>query len=475
MSEVSEVDCDVYQAIAGVLDRDEFDLATIKKRLKLTGLPPEFDTHHKLNVAITSAIGAYSLTVEKWWHAITGQHQSINIDYMQAAAALNPGYFQRQSGYLLPSLSLSTELKSDFYRTLDDRWFFPLGSFSHLRDGVLRVLDSANTPEALAAAISKWKAIDLEGEFAKEGLAGVFARTTEEWRKHPQGSLLAAKPVIEIEKIADSDAEGPRGDISRPLQGVRVLDFGHVIAGPVVARTLAEQGAEILRISPPKRQDPFRQTIDTNIGKHSAFADLNEPLDYKKVMHLIGGADVVVQSWRPGSLSGRGLGAEEAATIRPGVIYVSVSAYGDEGPWAKRGGFEQLGQVASGIAVDEGAPNNPRLVPTYLLNDYLAGYLGATGAMLALLRRAKEGGSYHVKVSLTRSSMWTQDLGLITPKEHIKGQHFATNLNPIMEERNSAYGVLKQLPPVAQFSHTSPYWTLPPAPNGAHALAWLKR
>ncbi len=287
--------------------------------------------------------------------------------------------------------------------------------------------------------------------------------------------MLSARPVIQIEKIAESDIEAPRSGASRPLEGLRVLDLGHVIAGPTVARTLAEQGAETLRISPPQRQDPLRQTIDTNIGKRSAFADLNDPLDHKKVIQLVGGADVIVQSWRQGSLSDRGLGPEAAAAIRPGVIYVSVSAYGDEGPWATRGGFEQLGQVASGITLDEGDADHPRLVPTYLLNDYLTGYLGATGVMLALLRRAKEGGSYHVKVSLTRSSMWTQDLGLITPSESVKGQHFAANLKPILEQRESAFGILDQLPPVAQFSHTSPYWTLPPAPNGAHAPVWLPR
>ncbi|ARP83021.1 hypothetical protein CAL12_20840 [Bordetella genomosp. 8] len=442
-------------------------------RLRFHGDAPVFDTPHALTLSAGAAIGAYALTVEKWWQLATGQRQTVAIDWMQAAASLNPGHFQTQNGYSLPALSLLTELKADFYRTADQRWFFPIGSYPHLRDGVLELLDCANTPAALGRAIGRWKADDLETAFEEKRLPGVYARSTEEWLRHPQGALLARQPVIEITRIADSEPEAPRPG-ARPLSALRVLDLGHVIAGPVVARSLAEQGAEVLRITPPMNQDPFRQTIDTNIGKRSAFLDLTQAADLRRARELIGGADVVVQSWRPGTLARRGVGAEEAAAIRPGVIYVSVSAFGDSGPWAERGGFEQLGQTVTGIAISEGvAGGKPRVVPTYLLNDYLTGYLGAAGVMLALMRRAAEGGSYHVKVSLTRTSMWVQSLGLETehrPRE--ERRHFAEGLLPLLETRTSAYGVLQQLPPVAQLSRTRAYWELPPAPNGAHPAAW---
>ncbi|OZI19833.1 hypothetical protein CAL26_19910 [Bordetella genomosp. 9] len=442
-------------------------------RLRFHGDAPAFDTPHALTLSAGAAIGAYALTVEKWWHLATGQRQTVAIDWMQAAASLNPGHFQTQNGYSLPALSLLTELKADFYRTADQRWFFPIGSYPHLRDGVLELLDCANTPAALGRAIGRWKADDLETAFEEKRLPGVYARGTDEWLRHAQGALLARQPVIEITRIADSEPEPARPG-ARPLSGLRVLDLGHVIAGPVVARSLAEQGAEVLRITPPMNQDPFRQTIDTNIGKRSAFLDLTQAADLRRARELIGGADVVVQSWRPGTLARRGVGAEDAAAIRPGVIYVSVSAFGDSGPWAERGGFEQLGQTVTGIAISEGvAGGKPRVVPTYLLNDYLTGYLGAAGVMLALMRRAVEGGSYHVKVSLTRTSMWVQSLGLEaghTAREDRR--HFAEGLLPLLDTRPSAYGVLQQLPPVAQFSRTRAHWTLPPAPNGAHPAAW---
>ncbi|GAA5234985.1 CoA transferase [Verticiella sediminum] len=441
-------------------------------RLRLHGSAQEFDSPHKLVLASASAVGAFALGVEQYWRLAGGPGQSIGIDWMQAASGLNPGHFQTQSGYALPALSLLTELKADFYETADGRWFFPIGSYPHLRDGVLELLDCANTQTALAAGIGRWRADDLEQAFAERKLPGVYARSQQEWLAHPQGSLLAQVPPISLEKIGDSAPEPPRL-LERPLQALRVLDMGHVIAGPVVARTLAEHGADVLRIGAPTNQDPFRQTVDTNIGKRSAFLDLDVPLDHAKVRELMTGADVIVQSWRPGSLERRGLGAADAAALRPGVIYVSVSAFGDEGAWRERGGFEQLGQAVSGVTVREAVGGRPRVVPTYLLNDYLSGYLGAAGVMQALMRRATEGGSYHVRVSLARTSMWVQDLGLL-PFDAGRGErrHFADGLRPVLQTRESAYGPLRQLPPIAQFSHTPARWDLPPAPNGAHAPAW---
>ncbi|WP_144634261.1 CoA transferase [Bordetella genomosp. 13] len=464
---------DAYQAIADILGAQAPWDEPPSQRLRFYGRAPAFDSPHRLTLSAGAAIGAYALAVEKWWHLATGQRQNVGIDWMQAACSLNPGHFQTQSGYGLPALSLLTELKADFYRTADDRWFFPIGSYPHLRDGVLDLLDCANNPTALARGIARWEGDALEAAFEERRLPGVYARTTEEWLAHPQGELLAQLPVVEVIKIADGDPE-PAQALNRPLDGLRVLDLGHVIAGPVVARSLAEHGAEVLRVAPPAMQDPFRQTVDTNIGKRSAFLDLEREEDRLRARELISGADVVVQSWRPGSLARRGFGPEDAVALRPGVVYVSVTAFGDTGPWARRGGFEQLGQVASGIAMAEAAGGRPRVVPTYLLNDYLTGYLGATGAMLALIRRATEGGSYHVKVSLTQTSMWVQRLGLdagFAPRE--ARRHFADGLAPLLETRPSAYGPLQQLPPVAQFSRTRAHWNLPPAPNGAHAPAWL--
>ena len=462
----------VYTTIASILGDCSLDEHP-SARLRLHGNVPVFYSRHKLTVSAASAIGSYALAVEKWWHLATGRHQSVAIGWMQAAASLNPGQFQKQNGYALPALDMVTELRAGFYRTQDGKWFYATGSYPHLRDGVLDLLQCANTSVALGKSIEKWSAQALEDAFGERKLTGNFARTRQEWAQHPQGMLLSRSPLVEVERIGDSDAEVPVL-LKRPLDRLRVLDMGHVLAGPVVARTLAEHGADVLRLTDPMNQDAFRQTVDSNIGKRSAFIDLNRAVDLQRTRELLSSADVLVQSWRKGSLAAKGLGPQDAARIRPGIIYVSVTAFGDEGPWATRGGFEQLGQVVSGIAIDEGGADCPRLVVTTLLNDYLTGYLGAAGVMLALIKRATVGGSYHVKVSLARTSMWVQSLGLVDlPDLKIEDRHFARFLDPVLESRDSAYGKLEQLPPVAQFSRTPPRWALPPAPNGAHVAGWM--
>jgi hypothetical protein len=473
MSPTTTLAAEARQAVSDLARPHETLDADAADRLRFFGAVPAFDTPHKLTLAAASAVGVYALGIEQWWRIAANQAQTIGIDWMQAACSLNPGHFQTQSGYALPALSLLTELKADFYQTADGRWFFPIGSYPHLRDGVLELLQCANTVEALGAAIGRREAGELEEAFARRKLPGIYARSRQEWLSHPQGALLGRLPPIQIEKIADAAPEAPRAR-TRPLDGLRVLDLGHVIAGPVIARSLAEHGADVLRVTSPTMQDPFRQTVDTNIGKRSAFLDLDRDADAQKARALVSGADVVVQSWRPGSMARRGLGPQEAAHIRPGVIYVSVSCFGDTGPWGERGGFEQLGQAISGIAMTEGGSGKPRVVPTYLLNDYLTGYLGAAGVMMALIRRAREGGSYHVKVSLARTSMWVQELGVDAGFDASRPRrHFAEELAPVLETRQSAYGPLQQLPPVAQFSRTRAAWVLPPAPNGAHAPQWL--
>src|SRR3546814_3921295 len=132
-------------------------------------------------------MGAYALATERWWQLAPGQRQDIAIDWMQAASSLNPGHFQKQSGYVLPALSLLTELKADFYQTADGRWFFPIGSYPHLRDGVLDLLQCPNNGAALGAAISRWNSLELEDAFAAPKLPGAFARSEQEWLAHPPG------------------------------------------------------------------------------------------------------------------------------------------------------------------------------------------------------------------------------------------------------------------------------------------------
>jgi hypothetical protein len=302
-------------------------------------------------------------------------------------------------------------------------------------------------------------------------MVGVIARPRDEWRQHPQGEWLAARPVIEIEKIGESAPE-PFQPASRPLSGIRVLDMTHVLAGPASTRTLAEQGAEVLHISALHQMDTPRVGIDTGLGKRQAFLDIDRPDQLARLKALAAGADVFVQSWRPGSLDKRGLSPVELAAARPGLIYVSVSCYGSGGPWRSRAGYEPCGQTACGLVIDDGSPEKPRLAAVRTLNDYLTAYLAAAGALGALIRRAREGGSYHVKVSLTRSSMWVQDLGQLPPARWPETPPPLRARPEHLMAMDSSFGRLVFPAPITQYSLTPAYWSRPPEPYGASLPSW---
>ena len=437
--------------------------------VRFTGTTPALDTPHRITAAGAASIAAVAACAARRWSQHRRSKQTITIDAVQATCALEPSHFQTQHGHRVPQSSHSRELKSGFYQTADNKWFMPSGSYPHLRDATLEMLDCPNTSAAIAAAISRRTGDELEQACAERAIPGVYARSREAWLRHPQGIALAHAPVITIEKVGESRPEVARPD-RRPLDDLRVLDASHVVAGPVAARTLGAFGAQVLRISSPHQPDPIPQILDTGIGKRNAYLDLRDTADRDTLAKLARSTDVFVQSWRPSALDALGCSVADLARIRPGIIYVSINAFGFTGPWANRKGFDQMSQTATGIASGQGRGGKPALVPTRLLNDYLTAYLAAAGVMEALARRAIEGGSYHVQLSLARTSMWVQELGINEPAGPL--QRF-DDLSPVMQTSVSPFGKLGQLGPVAVLSETPMYWDQGSAPLGAHEAIWL--
>lgn len=434
----------------------------------ITGEVPPFDTRHRIVEASAISLAAYAIAVDCFWQENRGRAQKLSLDMLQAAAAIYPVRYQKQNGYPMPLIP-GAELAQDFFPTRDGRWFYPVASYPHLRNRTLEILDCANTRPALGRAIAGRNADDLEALFAAHRIPAAYVRTRSEWRVHPQGQILAGIPAVQVRQIGAAAYARPASTPSRPFAGLRVLDFSHVIAGPVAARTLAEHGADVLRISAPHQPDPLIQIMDTGIGKRTAFLDIRNAADLNRLKQLCKDADVFVDSWRPGVLEKYGLTPERLSEIQPNLIYVTINTFGPEGPWADRGGFEQIGQLVSGICHTEGRGGRPRLVPTHFLNDYLTGYLAAAGVVAALTRRVRHGGSYHVAASLTQTSMWVQSLGEVEP-ESITINPF--EIAPMLERRTSPFGMLEQLPPVVEFSETPARWDLPPHPLGAHLPVW---
>jgi crotonobetainyl-CoA:carnitine CoA-transferase CaiB-like acyl-CoA transferase len=250
-----------------------------------------------------------------------------------------------------------------------------------------------------------------------------------------------------------------------------------VLAGPVASRVLAEQGADVIHVSAAHQPDGALIDIDTGLGKRTTFIDLDQAADCQRLRELIASADVFLHSWRPGVLERRGLSVQELQELRPGLVYAALSCYGHEGPWASRGGYEPLGQAVSGLAIAEGSAQAPKLVSTFTLNDYLTAYLAAAGVSAALLRRAREGGAYEVHASLTRTSMWVQELGQLDASlwpDASKGVAALPPLNPRwLQETASVFGTLTHPRPIAQYEKTPAFWALPPLPVGASPAEWL--
>ena len=175
---------------------------------------------------------------------------------------------------------------------------------------------------------------------------------------------------------------------ARPLEGLRVLDLTRILAGPVAGRTLAAFGADVMLVNSPKLPN-ISAIADTSRGKRSALADLHEPADRAALVAALQGAHVMLQAYRPGGLAALGFGAEQAAALRPGIVHVSLSAYGRTGPWAQRRGFDSLVQTATGINDAEGTAfgaGRPRALPMQIL-DMASAFLLAFGAEAALLRQ----------------------------------------------------------------------------------------
>jgi crotonobetainyl-CoA:carnitine CoA-transferase CaiB-like acyl-CoA transferase len=192
-----------------------------------------------------------------------------------------------------------------------------------------------------------------------------------------------------------------------------VLDLTRVIAGPIAGRFLAAYGAQVLRLDAPAAEDSPVLIADTTVGKRSALVDLRTADGRAQFELLVASSDVVLCAYRPGALDTLGYGPLQLAALRPGLVVGSLSAYGEDGPWGGRRGFDSLVQMATGIA-DEGrraaGADKPKPLPVQLL-DHATGYLLAAGVLTALCRRHGEGGAWQVRVALARTAQWLLDLG----------------------------------------------------------------
>ena len=427
-------------------------------------MPSDF----RIGTAAAAVIAATGLAASEVWRLRTGRAQPVAVDVRAAVAAFRSERYLRVNG--APASDGHSPLFG-FYPTADDRWVQIHANLPHHRAGHIMFFGCEETRESMAAAVARWKAQDLEDALAGAGLPAGMVRAREEWLAHPHARAVAELPLLEIVRIGDSPPE-PFGAGDRPLSGVRVLDLTRVIAGPENGRTMASHGADVLLVTSPHLPSLPSHVIDFGFGKRSASLDLRRSADADRLRALIARADVFSQSYRPGALARLGFSPEDVARLRPGIVFVTLSAYSHAGPWRERRGFETLIQSVSGLAHEQGfggGLGRPHHLPAQVV-DHATGYLGALGALLALARRAREGGSYLVRVSLVQTGRWVDALGRV-PGRHVADQTLA-DVGDLLAPCESDFGRLVHVVPAGRLSETPAFWARPPAPAGTHEPAW---
>jgi crotonobetainyl-CoA:carnitine CoA-transferase CaiB-like acyl-CoA transferase len=257
---------------------------------------------------------------------------------------------------------------------------------------------------------------------------------------------------------------------------LRVLDLSRVIAGPVAGRTLAVHGADVMLVTGPDLPAIPWLTIDTGRGKLSTSIELKSEQGRATLRALLAEADIFSQGYRPRAIAALGFAPEDAAKMAPGIVYVSLSAYGHAGPWAERRGFDSLVQTATGFNHAEGKAagiDGPKELPAQML-DHATGYLMAFGAMMAKARQSREGGSWLVRVSLAQTGRWLWNLGRLADglkTEDLKGEA----IRPFIEDMPSGFGTLNAVSHSAKLSKTPAFWARPAVPLGSHKPEWPAR
>lgn len=433
----------------------------------LAGADPVLPSSFAVGTAAQASIAAAALAACELGHQRGAPRQQVGVDMAHASTECT-GWFSLDGE--VPDL---WDAFSGLYRCADGHVRIH-ANFAHHRNGALRLLgmDPAQATRADAeAALMAWKALDFESAAAAAGLVATALRSFAQWDATPQGQAVAAQPLFTIERIGDAPPRAlpPLSAGQRPLEGVRVLDLTRILAGPVGGKALAAYGADVMLVNAPHLPN-IAAIAETSRGKRSVHVDLRSAGGRAAMQRLLAEAHVWVQGYRPGGLQALGYGPEAVAQQRPGIVYVSLTAYGTQGPWATRRGFDSLVQTAMGFNHAEGeavGDGRPKPLPLQIL-DEATGYLIAFGAAAALRRQQREGGSWHVQVSLAQTGHWLRTLGRVP--HGLRAQ--APDRTPWLETSASGFGVLRSVRHSAELERTPAGWTRPAVPPGTDAPAW---
>jgi crotonobetainyl-CoA:carnitine CoA-transferase CaiB-like acyl-CoA transferase len=418
----------------------EADVSYIKSTIKI----------HDYAAGIMSAFGS----VVEHLGVVRGlPAQTLKLNRRRCGFLINSLQLQFLNGYSTIIDTFPIAPDNGIYRTKDGRYVAMIMMHPHLRDALLEFLQCPNSARGIQAAVEKKTAQEIEDELGARDLPCGIVRSPEEWHSHPQGAATVQRQIIDFEQKGNARKRVLGKARYRPLEGVRVLELSHMVAGPTIGRLLAEQGADVIKLQPPVGDWMYPVWMDASWGKKNILLDIKGPNGKKRFVELLASADVLVDSLRPTGLANAGFDEKTLLGINPNLVHVNMRAYPKNTAWENRRGFEQIAQALSGIihVHSEGMPE-PTVIAT-LMDDYLCGYLGATAAIAALAEREEKGGYWGV---------WSTLTGCATPAPQFVEPLDAELYAPVTMQdlvahaidQVTPFGTFTRIAPAVEFSHT---------------------
>lgn len=411
-----------------------------------------------------ASIGAAGQAVAQLIEQQTGRLPSVSVDRRLASLWFSSSI--RPVGWQVPPL---WDPVAGDYASVDG-WIRLHTNAPHHRAAAERVLGPAADRAAMTSKVATWKAAELEQAVVDAGGCAAQMRSWQAWQQHPQGLAVNAEALIQRQVFEPGIDKPWLGSAARPLAGIKVLDLTRVLAGPVASRFLAGLGADVLRIDSPTWNEPG-VVPEMTLGKRCARLDLKSSEGRQLFEALLKDADILFHGYRADALEQLGYTLGERQHIAPGLIDVSLNAYGWNGPWRNRRGFDSLVQMSSGIAEAGMAwkqTDKPLPLPVQAL-DHATGYLMAASAIRALTERLESGRGGSARLSLARTAKLLVEAGQV-PQQAALREEDINDQGLVVEQ--TAWGQAHRLLAPLSISGTPLQWDLPAVELGSHRPQW---
>ncbi|RDS90164.1 CoA transferase [Pseudomonas fluorescens] len=412
----------------------------------------------------SASIGAAGQAVAQLIRQQTGRLPDVTVDRRLASFWFSSSI--RPLGWQVPPLW--DPVAGDYASA--DGWIRLHTNAPHHRVAAERVLGTVADRAGMAGKVAAWNAAELEQAIVDQGGCAAQMRAWQAWQQHPQGLAVNAEALVQRQAFETTTDKPWHGSLARPLAGLKVLDLTRVLAGPVASRFLAGLGADVLRIDSPTWNEPG-VVPEMTLGKRCARLDLKTPEGRRVFEHLLRDADILFHGYRADALEHLGYTAPELQHLAPGLIDVSLNAYGWSGPWRNRRGFDSLVQMSSGIA-EAGMlwkhADKPLPLPLQAL-DHATGYLMAASAIQALGERLQSGRGGSARLSLARTATLLVQAGQV-PEQPALREEEPGDQGLVVEQ--TAWGQAHRLLPPLTISGTPLQWDLPAGELGSHRPQW---